>query len=130
MRKVFIASALLISSFCTTPSAFAYSDELKEFSELLNSEISDINVEYDGKDLIMNFPSSLLSDDELELIESIDDDNVFASIVKMSVISSIDGEISNMLGSVLQQFDANLILRLQLPQGAVDILITPEELYK
>lgn len=86
------------------------------------------SVTYDGDNIIMAFPSSFFSPDEMEMLSGIDDMQMLAPMLKATMAESMGAETMAMFGTIFQQFDTNLVIRINLNGVKKDIVLTGSQL--
>lgn len=129
MKKLFPILLLFVATVVATPTASAYSSEMSELANMMNEQIGDgISVAYDGDNIIFSFPPSFFSDEEKELFSGMDSLQPLAPQLKKSLAESLGDETLVMFGTVLSQFDTDMIVRLDLGGGAKDIVFTGAQL--
>lgn len=126
MKKLF-SLLLVIAAVLSAPlSVSAYSDEMNQLARLLNEAGSadGMSVSYDGNSLIFDIPSNIFSEEEAEMLGSCDDIQMFAPLLKESLVESMGADGATMLAALLIQFDTDMLVRIKLPSGVKTIRLT------
>lgn len=111
--------------------SYAYSEEMKQLATLMNESCFDgMSVSYDGKSIIFDMPSNLLSEDEISLLDSCEDLQSLAPFLKNYLVEGLGSDVAAMFSSILTQFDTDMLIRLQLPSGVKSIRLTGNDLLK
>lgn len=130
MKKLFSIVLVFAAAVFAAAPASAYSSEMAELATLLNQEMqgNGASVTYDGDNIIMAFPSSFFSPDEMEMLSGIDDMQMLAPMLKATMAESMGAETMAMFGTIFQQFDTNLVIRINLNGVKKDIVLTGSQL--
>lgn len=130
MKRLLTIMALAIMALVAVPSASAYSPEMKEFAKLLNQEASKegMTASYDGKNIIINFPSSFFDEDEKSALRSMGDLQPFKPIMLEAISQSMGADNLEMIGQLFELNDTNMVVRINLGTTTRDIVLTPSDL--
>lgn len=132
MKRLLTIIVLAVMALVAVPSASAYSPEMKEFAELLNQEASKegLTASYDGKNIIINFPSSFFDEEERDAFSGLDDLQPFAPVMVQALSESMGADNLSMFAQLFEVYDTNMVVRINLGKGNKDIVLTPAMLKK
>ena len=129
MKHIFAIAVVALMALFSAPEASAYSEEIAQLAEEMNKVADDgTTVEYDGNNVIFNFPQSFFSDDEMAVFAEMDDLQPLAPLMVQTLSNSMDAEVFNMLGTVLEYFNTNMVMRFNVNSTVKDMVLTPQQL--
>lgn len=130
MKKLIAICIVALMAAVSTPAAKAYSEMLAELAKEMNQEAGaeGAEVTYDGKDIIMTFPTSFMSANEQEVLKTASDEK-FDSILKPAILSQWDNDFKMTFSMMLATGNADLVVRFNLGNGTVrSIRITTDDI--
>lgn len=132
MKRILSIVVLALAALVCVPEASAkYSPEMAELAKLMNNSLQGegegLTVDYDGNNIIINFPTSYFSEDEIDLLNGIDGKDLKPIMVKQ-LQESLGEEMVQMFGTMFEMFDTNMVIRLKLGKTPTDIVMTSKDL--
>lgn len=130
MKRLFTILVIIAAALTIAPKASAYHEEMQEFANLLNDAAlgEGCAVSYDGDNIIISFPPSFFSEDDIALFSEIDDTQVLAPMMANVLSASMGADEIQIFASLLSMYDTNLLIRLYLGNSTSEILLTPSML--
>lgn len=132
MKRYLSIIMLAIAAFVAAPQVSAYNEQIAELAGLLNTAAAEngISVDYDGTNIVMHFPSSTFSQDEVAMLSMVDDLQPLAPAMLSGIAQFLSEEDMQLFGTILSQNNTNLVVRLHLGDTTKDIVITGEDFLK
>lgn len=130
MKKLIAICIAALMAMVSTPVANAYSEILADMAKEMNREAGadGVTVTYDGKDIIMTFPTTFMSANEREALKTASAENL-DSILKPAILSQWNDDFKMTFGTMLAMGNADLVVRLNLGDGIVrSVRITTDDI--
>ncbi|MCM1320113.1 MAG: hypothetical protein NC217_06985 [Muribaculaceae bacterium] len=131
MKKILSIILVAMAALIAAPQASAYSEEMAEFAQLLNEGMAGedgVAATYNGRDIVIDFPASYFDADDVAMFADVDDMQIFAPLMIEVLNESMGADTLMMLGSLLDAYDTNLVIRMNLNSTTKTITLTPSML--